>query len=137
MKEDARDHQSSEVRLDRWLWAARFFKTRQLSVSAIKAGKIEHNGCKAKPSRMVGVGDRLRIRRDQFRYEVEVREVREKRVGAELAQRMYRESDESAEARRLLEEQIATQRRSMRHAEGRPSKKNRRDLERLKREGLL
>ena len=127
----------SEVRLDRWLWAARFFKTRQLSVGAIKAGKIEHNGRKAKPSRLVSVGDRLRIRKDRFRYEIEVVELREKRVGADLAQQMYREFDESVAQRRLLEDQIAADRRAVRHAEGRPSKKNRRELERFKREGTL
>ena len=76
-----------EVRLDRWLWAARFYKTRQLSAASLKSGHVELNGRKAKPAKMVRAGDRLVIRKDQFRYEIEVLELREKRVGAELARR--------------------------------------------------
>lgn len=124
------------MRLDRWLWAARFFKTRQLSATALKAGKVEINGRKAKPSRGVRVGDQLSVRREQFLYEIEVIELREKRVGAELAQKMYRESDESLARRRELEAQLDAERRSMRFPDGRPSKKDRRVLGRFKRGGL-
>ncbi len=122
------------VRLDRWLWAARFYKTRQLSAAALKGGKVAHNGRKAKPSRTVRVGDALVIRRDQFRFEVEVAQLRERRVGAELAREMYRETDRSVEQRRVIEEQLAANRRAVRHADGRPDKRDRRLLNRFKRD---
>lgn len=125
-----------EVRIDRWLWAARFFKTRQLAVAALKAGHVEHNGRKAKPSRPVRQGDILVIRRDQARFEVEVTEVREKRVGAELAQQMYSETDESIARREQIEAQRAAGARSVRYGDGRPGKKERRELARVKRGGL-
>lgn len=134
MPERGNEHVApAEVRLDRWLWAARLFKTRQLAVGALKAGKVEVNGRKAKPARAVRVGDRLRVRQEAFRFDIEVVELREKRVGAELAQRMYRESDESIERRRELMEQIAAQRRILRYPDGRPGKKERRQLGRIKR----
>lgn len=122
------------VRLDRWLWAARFFKTRQLSAAALKGGKVEHNGHKAKPSRTVHVGDSLVIRREQFQFEVEVLQLRDRRVGAELAREMYRESERSIERRQELEEQLAANRRAVRHADGRPDKRDRRLLNRFKRD---
>jgi ribosome-associated heat shock protein Hsp15 len=124
---------AQEVRLDRWLWAARFFKTRQLSVGALKAGKVTLNGRKAKPARAVRIGDQLSVRRDQYCFDVEVLELREKRVGAELARQMFRETPESIERRRRLEEQLETERRVMRFPDGRPGKKDRRALERFKR----
>ncbi|KAA3625007.1 MAG: hypothetical protein DWQ08_09715 [Proteobacteria bacterium] len=124
---------NNEVRLDRWLWAARFYKTRQLSVTALKSGKVALNGRKAKPSRAVRVGDKLTVRREQFLYDVEVLELREKRVGAELAQKMYRETEESLARRRELEAQRDAQRKTMRYPDGRPSKKDRRILGQFKR----
>ncbi len=133
---DSVEHAPDAVRLDRWLWAARFYKTRQLSAAALKGGKVEHNGRKAKPSREVRVGDTLVIRRDRFRYEVRVAELREKRVGAELARLMYQESEQSIEQRRLLEEQLEANRRTVRFADGRPGKKDRRVMQQFKREGL-
>lgn len=135
-QESADRSEAGEVRIDRWLWAARFFKTRQLAVAALKAGHVEHNGRKAKPSRPVRPGDMLVIRRDQVRFEVEVTEVREKRVGAELAQQMYSETEESVARRELAETQRAAGARAVRYSDGRPGKKERRELARVKRGGL-
>ncbi len=121
------------VRLDRWLWAARFYKTRQLSAAALKAGKVEHNGQRAKPARTVRIGDTLVVRREQFVHEITVRELRERRVGAELARTMYEESAQSIEQRRLLAEQLDADRRTIRYADGRPGKRDRRQLNQFKR----
>jgi len=123
----------TEVRLDRWLWAARFYKTRQLSSTALKSGRVELNGRKAKPAKMVRIGDVVKIRKEQLRYEITVRQLREKRVGAELAAQMYEESAESLENRNRLQEQLQEQRKAVRFETGRPSKKDRRDIDRLKR----
>ena len=87
------------VRLDVWLWATRFFKTRSLAKSVIEAGRIEVNGCTAKPSRAVRVGDTLRIARGEDRYEIAVLGLSEERGPAPVAQALYRESDESRQAR--------------------------------------
>ncbi len=122
-----------EVRLDRWLWAARFFKTRQLSATALKTGRVELNGRKAKPAKMVHIGDALTIRKEQLRYHITVLDLREKRVSAELAAAMYRESEESIEIRQTLQQQQKAQHRAIRFDDGRPGKKDRRALNRFKR----
>ncbi len=97
------------VRLDKWLWAARFFKTRALAVAAISGGHVHVNGQRVKPSRAVNVGDRLRIVRGHSTFEVVVRGLSERRGPAREAQQLYEETAESrarrereAEQRRLL-----------------------------------
>jgi ribosome-associated heat shock protein Hsp15 len=92
----------SGVRIDLWLWAARFFKTRALAKQAIEAGKVEINGQGCKPSRAVHVGDRLQVVRGEERFEVQAAGLSEKRGPAAQAQQLYRENDESV-ARRLAE----------------------------------
>ena len=87
------------VRLDLWLWAARFFKTRALAKSAIESHRVEAAGQGAKPSRAVRAGERLRIRRGDDVFEVDVLGVSEKRGSAPVAQTLYRETDESRTAR--------------------------------------
>jgi ribosome-associated heat shock protein Hsp15 len=87
------------VRLDLWLWAARFFKTRALAKSAIESHRVEVAGQGAKPSRAVRAGERLRIRRGDDVFEVDVLGVSEKRGSAPVAQTLYRETDESRTAR--------------------------------------
>ena len=98
---------SAQVRLDIWLWAARFFKTRQLAKQAIEGGKVEIDGAAAKAAKAVRVGDRLRISRLQERFEVDVLAVSGKRAAASVAQTLYRETDEG----RQLREQAIVQRR--------------------------
>jgi ribosome-associated heat shock protein Hsp15 len=92
------------VRLDKWLWAARFFKTRGMAQQAIKGGKVEINGASPKASRLVRVGDRLEITKGVLRFEVTVDEIRQRRVSAPLAQAMYTETERSrAERERRAE----------------------------------
>lgn len=93
------------VRLDVWLWAARFFKTRSLAKSVIEAGRVDVNGATAKPSRAVRVGDTLRIARGEDRYEIAVLGLSDQRGSAPVAQALYRESDESRQARAAAAEQ--------------------------------
>lgn len=93
------------VRLDVWLWAARFFKTRSLAKSVIEAGRIEVNGAACKPSRAVRVGDMLRIVRGEDRYEIQVLGLSDQRGAAPVAQALYRETDESRQARVAAAEQ--------------------------------
>jgi ribosome-associated heat shock protein Hsp15 len=87
------------VRLDVWLWAARFFKTRSLAKQAIEGGKVEVNQVTGKPAKTLHVGDRLQITRGVERFEIEVIELSEKRGSAAIAQTLYRETDASCAAR--------------------------------------
>jgi len=120
------------IRIDKWLWAARFFKTRSLSQKACELGRIEANGQPAKSSRDVRVGDMLKIRNEGGEFLVEVLVVTELRGQAPVAQTYYRETDLSRELRLKL----AEERRNMPHFEdartGKPSKRDRRDLGRLR-----
>ena len=116
------------MRIDKWLWAARFFKTRALAARACELGRIESNRQTAKPSRDVKVGDLLTIKNDSGDFEVEVLILSEMRGPAAVAQTLYRET----EARRALRLQLAEERKNMPHFEafrtGKPSKRDRRNL---------
>lgn len=107
------------VRLDKWLWAARFYKTRALATEAINGGHVHLNGSRPKPSRPLKVGDRLTIRRGQDEYEVEVLTLSDKRGPAILAQQLYREDEQSRQRR----ERQAEERRLQAAAEPRPAKR--------------
>lgn len=124
----------AKVRLDKWLWAARFFKTRQLAADAIKSGKVQVDDIKAKPARTIQQGDKIRVRRGPYVHEVKVNLASEKRGSASVAAQLYAESAESIENRETLGQQIQTDRQSLRYNKGKPSKRDRRDLERLRRE---
>jgi ribosome-associated heat shock protein Hsp15 len=100
------------VRLDIWLWAARFFKTRSLAKQAIEGGKIEINDAPAKPSKGVHAGDRLAIRRGEEAFVVDVVALSEQRGSASVAQALYRETDASRTAREALAEQRRMQGRA-------------------------
>jgi ribosome-associated heat shock protein Hsp15 len=118
-----------KLRIDKWLWAARFFKTRALAADAVESGKVLVNDTRIKPAKPVAVGDRLDIRIGQYRYEVEVLGLSGKRGPAPEAQRLYHESEES----RLRRETIAEQNRLLPQPnfKGRPTKRDRREIERL------
>ena len=120
------------VRIDKWLWAARFFKTRSLAARACELGRIASNGQKAKPSREVRVGDLLQVESAAGKFQMEVVLLSEMRGPAAVAQTLYRETDASRELRRTL----AEERKAMPHfealREGRPSKRDRRKLDRLR-----
>jgi ribosome-associated heat shock protein Hsp15 len=87
------------VRLDVWLWATRFFKTRALAKQAIEAGRVEVNGAAGKPARTIRIGDRLKVTRGEDRYEIEVAALAARRGSAAVAQQCFRETDASRAAR--------------------------------------
>jgi ribosome-associated heat shock protein Hsp15 len=116
------------VRIDKWLWAARFFKTRSLTARACDLGRIQLNGQPAKPAREVRVGDMLRITNEAGEFQVEVLLLSEVRGPASVAQTLYRETDASRELRL----KVAAERKAMKQFEelpaGRPSKRDRRRI---------
>jgi ribosome-associated heat shock protein Hsp15 len=122
----------THVRMDKWLWAARFFKTRSLAAHACELGRIESNGKKAKSSREVRIGDLLQVKNERGDFRVEVLVISESRGPAAVAQMLYRETDASRDLRLTL----AEQRKSMAHfeplREGKPSKRDRREIDRLR-----
>jgi ribosome-associated heat shock protein Hsp15 len=121
------------MRLDKWLWAARFFKTRSHASSEVDGGHVEVNGERAKPAKQIKVGDELRIRLNQFTHVVLVRGLSDRRGPASIARTLYEET----EASRLERERLAEQRRlapTPSYEEGgRPTKRDRRDMSRVKR----
>ena len=114
------------LRLDVWLWAARFYKTRSLAKQAIETGKVEVGGQRAKPSRTVRVGDALRITRGEETFEVAVLGLSDARGPAPVAQALYAESDASRAARDAMRAQRAAERAGYRPPEGRPDRRARR-----------
>jgi ribosome-associated heat shock protein Hsp15 len=120
------------VRIDKWLWAARFFKTRSLAARACELGRIESNGQLAKAARDVRVGDLLKVKNDSGDFQVQVLALSEMRGPAAVAQTLYRET----EAGRELRLKAAEERKAMPHfdafGEGRPSKRDRREIDRLR-----
>lgn len=118
----------TSVRIDKWLWAARFFKTRALASRACDLGRIQSNGQPAKPARDVRVGDMLRVTNEGGDFEVEVLLLSEVRGPASVAQTLYRETETSKE----LRQKAAAERKAMRQFEelpaGRPSKRDRRHI---------
>lgn len=129
----ATDRDPQAVRLDRWLWAARLFKTRSLAAEAIGGGKVQVNGIRVKRAKPVQVGDTVRIRKPPFEYLLEVRGLSEHRGPASLAQTLYEETSESAANRERLRQQLRSQPTAAYKGKGRPTKQDRRRIERLKR----
>lgn len=121
------------VRIDRWLWAARFFKTRRLAVDAINGGKVELNDGRAKPAKTVRVGDEIRVRKDAFEFHVHVRGLAQQRASAAIAQTLYEETADSIRAREALSEQLKAQSAAFPRPSGRPEKHDRKQLARFKR----
>jgi ribosome-associated heat shock protein Hsp15 len=122
----------TEVRVDLWLWAARFFKTRSLAKQAIDGGKIDVNGGGCKPAKALHVGDRLKISRGEERLEVEVLELSDKRSQASVAQALYLETEASRIVREAGKEQRRLTGAAFDHPPKRPDKHARRDLRRMK-----
>ena len=130
------DHQAAEVpapdhgvRFDKWLWAARFYRTRSLAAQAVDAGQARHGGERVKPAQRIRVGDAITIRKQGIVWEIAVTALSDRRGGATEAARLYRETAASAEAR----EEEALRRRAADVAQprfpGRPTKRQRRKLE--------
>jgi len=123
------------VRLDKWLWAARFFKTRTLATRACELGRVEANGQAVKASRDVRTGDSLLIKNEGGTFQIEVLGLSEMRGPASVAQTLYRETQESREARmKVVEERKLMPRIEALH-EGKPSKRDRRQIDRLRGRG--
>jgi ribosome-associated heat shock protein Hsp15 len=120
------------VRMDKWLWAARFFKTRSLATRACELGRIEANGQPAKPAREVRGGDLLRVKNDGGDFQVEVLALSSMRGPAAVAQMLYRETEASRELRLKLAEERKAMPHSEAFREGKPSKRDRREIGRLR-----
>jgi ribosome-associated heat shock protein Hsp15 len=120
------------VRLDKWLWAARFFKTRSIASRACELGRIESRGQLAKPAREVKAGDLLRIKNDSGEFQVEVLALSEMRGPAATAQTLYRETAESRELRLKAAEERKLMPVFERLRDGKPSKKDRRVIDRFR-----
>jgi ribosome-associated heat shock protein Hsp15 len=121
------------MRLDKWLWAARFYKTRTIAVEAIDAGHISVNGERAKPAKMLKVGDRVVVRRAPIEHTVVVKALSDKRGPAAIAATLFDETEESHAHRTVLAAQMKAMPQP--RFKGRPTKKTRRDYERWLRQG--
>lgn len=120
------------MRVDKWLWAARLFKTRSLAARACELGRIESNGQKAKPSREVSPGDLLQVKNDGGALQLEVLALSAIRGPAAVAQTLYRETDESRELRLKSAETVTAMPHAEAFREGKPSKRDRRERDRLR-----
>ena len=132
MRDEREDRDDGRMRVDKWLWAARFFKTRSLAAEAIEGGKVQVNGERAKRAKAVQPGDVVRVRLGPYEHEVHVRGLSERRGPASEAALLYEETEASRQAR----ERLAVQLRSVTHDfafdAGRPTKKERRDIEKFR-----
>jgi ribosome-associated heat shock protein Hsp15 len=129
----AQDEDDGRVRLDKWLWAARFFKTRALAAEAIAGGKVQVNGDRVKRAKPLQTGDEIRIRQGPYEHLVVVRELSDRRGPATQAARLYEERPESAAAREAMALQLKSVHSMFASdVKGRPTKRDRRELERLK-----
>ena len=114
------------TRIDKWLWAARFFKTRELASKACEMGRVTSNGVRAKPAREVRLADRLHIRNEAAEWEIDVLALSQQRGPAAVAQALYRETEASIELRRKAAEERRLLAPALAIPTGRPSKRDRR-----------
>lgn len=132
MAKDKHQQEQENYRLDKWLWAARFYKTRTLAREMVDGGKVHYNGQRTKPSKEVEIGAMIKLRQGNDEKEVQVLALSNLRKAAPLAQQLYQETEESIKKR----EQLAWARKanalSMPNPERRPNKKERRDLLKFK-----
>ena len=121
------------VRIDKWLWAARFFKTRSLAAEAVSAGKVEINDERVKPAKLVQVGDSVSVRLGPYLHVVHVRAISERRGPASVAATLYEETAESSAVRAKLAEQLRMAPAAFVYEEkGRPTKRDRREIDRFR-----
>jgi len=126
-----RNDSTDKFRIDKWLCAARFFKTRSLATAAVECGKISVNEVRVKPAKTVAVGDMLEIRIGQHQFVIEVLALSNRRGSAVEAQKLYRETDDSRRRREAIAAQLKEQPKPF-FFRGRPTKRDRREMERLK-----
>lgn len=130
---EAQDAQhDASMRLDKWLWVARFFKTRQLAIEAINGGKVHVNGQRAKPGKEIGTGVRLTITKEPYAWDIEITGLKGQRRPASEALELYVETEASREKRIALVQERKEAREQGIRPEGRPSKRDRRMIHRFK-----
>lgn len=129
---NATNKQLDQVRLDKWLWASRFFKTRKNATEAISGGKVHLNGGRVKPSRNLRVGDELDITRENFKYHVTVLGLNDKRRPAKEAQLLYEESEESITRREEEREMRKLNSASVHQSDKKPNKRERRQIDKFR-----
>ena len=132
MRETEQNAEDDRVRLDKWLWAARFFKTRSVAADAIAGGKVQVNGDRAKRARPLQVGDEIRVRQGPYEFLVVVRTLSAHRGPAAAAAELYEERPESRAAREALALQLKSVHAAFVPEKGRPTKRDRREIERLR-----
>ena len=120
------------VRADKWLWAARFFKTRSLATVAINGGKVHLNGTRVKPAHKLMIGDQLSIRKGIYTFMITVAGLSLQRGPSEMARALYTESEESQQQRQQLQKQQRLLGKTTARHEGRPDKRARRQIHRFK-----
>ena len=123
---------SEKVRIDKWLWAARFFKTRSLATEAVDGGKVDVNGARVKPAKLIGPGDEVRVRVGPQLFVVQVKDTAERRGPASAARELYDETPESLAARERAAEQHRLAATTFDFDEGKPNKKDRRELRKFR-----
>jgi ribosome-associated heat shock protein Hsp15 len=126
-----KDNSEEKFRVDKWLFAARFFKTRSLAAEAIERGRVTLNEHRVKPAKLLMVGELLTIRIGNYQYVIEVLGLSNKRGSATMAQQLYRETEESRKQREIVAERIKAQPQSF-YTKGRPTKRDRRDIQRFR-----
>jgi len=124
---------TDKVRIDKWLWAARFFRTRAIARDAIKGGKVQLNGSRVKPGRTVALNDRLIIRRGEDEFDITVLDLGDRRVAASLAQEKYREDPDSRARREAAAEQRKLDHQARADRQRRPDKRQRRLIKKFTR----
>lgn len=120
------------VRIDRWLWAARIFKTRSLAKTAIEGGKVHVDGQRTKPAKEVRIGQTLTVSRGSTEITLVISALSEQRGPAKVAQLLYNETDESIEQREILSSRRRMERAGLQVPDSKPSKKDRRSLKKLR-----
>ena len=123
---------AESVRIDKWLWAARFYKTRSLAAQAVDGGKVQLNGARVKRARALAVGDRLAIHKGGYEFRIQILVLSQRRGPAQVAQTLYEESTQSIEKRAALSEQYKLAAASTPRPQHKPDKKARRQLRGMK-----
>jgi ribosome-associated heat shock protein Hsp15 len=123
---------ADRMRLDKWLWAARFYKTRKLAAEAVQGGKVHLDGQRSKPGREVHIGTRLTVSKGPFEWDIEVAAIPKQRRPASEARHFYVESESSHEKRQLLTAQLRAEKASLPVSDHRPNKRERRLIHRFK-----
>jgi ribosome-associated heat shock protein Hsp15 len=132
MRATDEDTDDGRVRLDKWLWAARFFKTRSLAAEAVTGGKVQVNGERAKRARALQPGDEVRVRLGPYEHLVVVRALSARRGPAAAAAELYEERPESRAAREAMAQQLKLVHAAFVPEKGRPTKRDRREIERFR-----